>query len=288
MSDPHPLAGSLACPACRGDVDLAAGAATCTRCAKAYPVVHGVPWMVEGHLGAEDDHFETVSLDVIHYINHHKDPWRLFTRGVEEDALAHILAGLDGSRRVLDLGGGPGFYADRLRQAGKEMVVCDLAKHFVMKGSLLFPQQSYAMGDATTLPFRDASFDGVVCFRSMIYVKDLPKALKEIHRVLRPGGRLCFMDRNRWSPLHWWKYRTGQYNSTIGEFPFYFTQPDLGRKLEAAGFPDTRWTGDHVCFPLLFPIPSLMKPGLRLKASQALARLLPRFSFYLVAHARKP
>mgnify|MGYP001618520418 CR=1 FL=1 len=59
-------------------------------------------------------------------------------------------------------------------------------------------------------------------------------------------------------------------------------------KLEAAGFPGTRWTGDHVCLPLLFPIPSLMKPGLRLKASQALARLLPRFSFYLVAHAQKP
>ena len=284
MPAPHPLQDLLACPACGGDVALADTAATCGTCAKSYRVVHGVPWMVPG----DDDHFETVSLDVIHYINHHKDPWRLFTRGIEADALGHILAGLGGAHRVLDLGGGPGFYADQLRRTGKEMVVCDLAKHFVMKGSLLFPQQAYAMGDATTLPFRSASFDGVVCFRSMIYVKDLPKAMREIHRILKPGGRLVFIDRNRWSPLHWWKYRTGQYNATIGEFPLYFTLPSLRRTLQGAGFPRMRWVGDHLCLPLLFPIPSLMTPGLRLSASRWLARRLPRFSFYLVAYARKP
>ena len=288
MPSPHPLQGLLACPACRGDVEIGPDTAACAGCGHRYPVVHGVPWMVPGgHLGPEDDHYKTVHLDVIHYINHHKDPWRLFTRGIEEDALRHIQAGLDGSGRVLDLGGGPGFYADRLRQAGKEVVVCDLAKHFVMKGSVLFPQQAYVMGDATALVFREATFDGVLCFRSMIYVKELGKALKEIHRVLKPRGRLCFMDRNRWSPLHYWRYRRGLYNSTIGEFPFYFTLPQLRRELETAGFEVERVTGDHVCFPGLFPIPSEMKPGLRLKASQWLARMFPRFSFDLAVHARK-
>ena len=241
-----------------------------------------------GHFGSEDDHFETVSLDVIHYINHTKDPWRLFTRGVEEDAVRHILSGLEGSRRVLDLGGGPGFYADRLRKEGKEMIVCDLAKHFVMKGSLMFPEQSYVMGDATTLPLRAGSMDAVLCFRSMIYVKELGKALKEIHRVLKPGGQICFMDRNRWSPLHYWRYRRGLYNSTIGEFPFYFTLPRLRRELEEAGFVVERVTGDHVCVPGLFPIPSEMGPGPRQAASRLLARLFPRFAFYLVVYARKP
>lgn len=235
-----------------------------------------------------DDHFGTVHLDVIHYINHHKDPWRLFTRGIEEDALGHILAGLDRSRRVLDIGGGPGFYADRLRQAGKEMVVCDLAKHFVMKGSVLFPRQSYVMADATRLPFREAGFDGILCFRSMIYVKDLPAALKGMFKALKPGGQLCFIDRNRWSPLHYWKYRRGEYNATIGEFPLYFTLPRLEAMLEEAGFRIDRVTGDHLCLPGLFPIPSQMKPGLRLSASRLLARIFPRYAFYLIVHASKP
>ena len=289
VASPPSLHGLLSCPACRGDVSLDTDRAVCSACGKAYPVHHGVPWMVPGgHLGPDDDHFETVALDVIHYINHTKDPWRLFTRGIEEDALKHILAGLDRSRRVLDLGGGPGFYADRLRKEGREMLVCDLAKHFVMKGSVMFPAQSYLMGDATTLPLRAGVLDGVLCFRSMIYVKELSKTLKEMHRALKPGGQLCFIDRNRWSPLHYWKYRTGAYNATIGEFDIYFTLPRLRKLIEEAGFRIDRVTGDHLCFPGLFPIPSLMKPGLRLKASQALARAFPRFSFYLVVHARKP
>jgi ubiquinone/menaquinone biosynthesis C-methylase UbiE len=270
-------------------VILDTATAACAACGKRFPVVHGVPWMVPGgHLGADDDHFASVHLDVIHYINHHKDPWRLFTRGIEVNALGHILAGLTRSRRVLDLGGGPGFYADRLREAGKEMVVCDLAKHFVMKGSLLFPRQSYVMGDATALVFREGTFDGALCFRCMIYVKDLPKALQEIHRVLKPGGQLCFIDRNRHSPLHYWRHRRGRFNATIGEFPFYFTLPRIRREIETAGFRIDRVTGDHVCVPGVFPIPSEMGPGLRRRASRWLARLFPRYSFYLVVYARKP
>jgi ubiquinone/menaquinone biosynthesis C-methylase UbiE len=165
--------------------------------------------------------------------------------------------------------------------------VCDLARHFVLKGAEQFPRIPFVLGDAVSLPFADGAFDGVLCLRNLIYVKDLPEALSEIRRVLGPGGKFCLIDRNRHSPLHQWKYRRGVYNATIGEFEHYFTLGPLLRAMRGAGLAVRRVTGDHLCVPGLFPIPSLQRPGARRAASRLLARVLPRFSFYLVLHAER-
>ena len=48
-------------------------------------------------------------------------------------------------------------------------------------------------GDATALPFRDASFDAVCCFAALHLFSDPFAALDEMRRVLRPGGRIALM-----------------------------------------------------------------------------------------------
>ena len=48
-------------------------------------------------------------------------------------------------------------------------------------------------GDATALPFRDASFDAVCCFAALHLFADPFAALDEMRRVLRPGGRIALM-----------------------------------------------------------------------------------------------
>jgi ubiquinone/menaquinone biosynthesis C-methylase UbiE len=65
-------------------------------------------------------------------------------------------------------------------------------------------------GDAMALPFADESFDTVVCTYALCSVPDDARAIAEMHRVLRPGGRLILVDHVRSSipPLFWlqWLY----------------------------------------------------------------------------------
>ena len=65
-------------------------------------------------------------------------------------------------------------------------------------------------GDAQDLPFADRSFDTVVCTYALCGVPDDARAVSEMSRVLRPGGRLILVDHIRSSvaPIFWlqWVY----------------------------------------------------------------------------------
>jgi SAM-dependent methyltransferase len=63
--------------------------------------------------------------------------------------------------------------------------------------------------DAEALPFADASFDRVTCRLGVMYFPEVPRALREVRRVLRPGGRAVFVT---WGPQEHIDYLT----STLG------------------------------------------------------------------------
>jgi ubiquinone/menaquinone biosynthesis C-methylase UbiE len=50
----------------------------------------------------------------------------------------------------------------------------------------------FRLADAEALPFSDAEFDRVTCRFGIMFFPDIPKAMSEIRRVLKPGGRVCF------------------------------------------------------------------------------------------------
>jgi demethylmenaquinone methyltransferase/2-methoxy-6-polyprenyl-1,4-benzoquinol methylase len=64
---------------------------------------------------------------------------------------------------------------------------------------------TYLRGDAQNLPFPPASIDVLSIAFGIRNVGDPASALREFHRVLRPGGRLVILefDRPRWAPLRW-------------------------------------------------------------------------------------
>jgi len=60
------------------------------------------------------------------------------------------------------------------------------------------PQVHLQQGNIETLPFEDASFDAASCTQTLLYVENLDKALCELHRVLKPGGRVAVLETD-WS-----------------------------------------------------------------------------------------
>jgi SAM-dependent methyltransferase len=91
--------------------------------------------------------------------------------------------------RSLDVGAGTGRIIGELRAAGCAPVAVDAAPGMLAAlRSLGVPAVQALVG--SPLPFPDASFDVVTCFRVLKYVHDLDAAVAELGRVLRPGGLL--------------------------------------------------------------------------------------------------
>lgn len=96
--------------------------------------------------------------------------------------------------RVLDLAAGTGSSAEPFADAGAETVACDFSEGMLAVGRRRRPDIEFVHGDATALPFVDASFDAVTISFGLRNVVDTEAALAEMHRVTRPGGRLAVME----------------------------------------------------------------------------------------------
>ena len=115
----------------------------------------------------------------------------LFDYIVEATPLAAPLDDLSALQgdRVLDLGCGNSLFLANARAGGATAVGCDLSLGMVQtaRDTAASPVSQV---DAHQLPFCDDSFDVVLALWMLYHVADRPKALAEVARVLRPGGRL--------------------------------------------------------------------------------------------------
>jgi len=96
--------------------------------------------------------------------------------------------------RILDLACGPGTLSRRLVAAvspGGEVIGVDLAPGMIeLAKALHLPSARFALMDIENLAFDAESFDAAICGHGFQFVSDLPRALSEARRVLRPRGRL--------------------------------------------------------------------------------------------------
>jgi ubiquinone/menaquinone biosynthesis C-methylase UbiE len=114
----------------------------------------------------------------------------------EAQAIARQLApGSD----VLELAPGPGFLAIELARLGPYHIVgLDISKSFVRiateNASKAGVQVTFREGNASAMPFEADSFDFVCCRAAFKNFSDPVGALREMHRVLRPGGKAAIFD----------------------------------------------------------------------------------------------
>ena len=124
---------------------------------------------------------------------------------------AEILRRLDPrtGERILDVGSGPGLLAASMADAvGPDGAVVGIDPSAAMNAVAAQqaaegrPWVRIDEGDATALPLEDDTADAATVVQVYEYVDDLPAALAELHRVLRPGGRVVVVDTD-WDSAVW-------------------------------------------------------------------------------------
>jgi len=102
----------------------------------------------------------------------------------------------DHYRRVLDVGSGKGKFCRQLKGRGFEVVGVEPAEKLIQVARELYPDIQFIKASATQLPFPDNSFDAAICVEVLEQIPDYEMAVREMARVLRPGGLLLVLDNN--------------------------------------------------------------------------------------------
>ncbi len=111
---------------------------------------------------------------------------------------------LQPGERVLDLAAGTATSSAALARTGADVVGCDFSLGMLRVGrSAGHEGVELVAGDALALPFADSCFDAVTISFGLRNTQDIDRALRELLRVTRPGGRLvvCEFSHPSWAPL---------------------------------------------------------------------------------------
>jgi ubiquinone/menaquinone biosynthesis C-methylase UbiE len=129
------------------------------------------------------------------------------TRDLPEPVATHglpaLLKFIAPHGKILDVGTGTGRISVPLLRLGADVIGVDLSLNMMAKLREKYPASRLAQADASRLPCRSQQFDAVLTMHVMHLVAPWRAALREYHRVLKPGG--VYIDSTQWhdqtSPL---------------------------------------------------------------------------------------
>jgi SAM-dependent methyltransferase len=144
---------------------------------------------------------------------------------------------------VLELGCGTGYFTRELARSGADVVAIDVSPELleIAKANCSAPNVRYEIQNAYELNYPDAVFDSVVG-SSVLHHLEIDEAIREIYRVLKPGGMIYFTEPNMLNPQIAIQKNVPWVKRKLGDSPdetAFFRWP-LGRLLQQRGYRDVR------------------------------------------------
>lgn len=187
MKVPRALQECLICPRCRSPLNSREESFVCENCGNEYPVIAGIPILIdEAKSGFPVAHYQRpqplsrgergkrVLRSLLPAISMNIAARRNYERFRE------MLFSLSPNPRVLIIGGATA-------GAGTTDLLADKRIEFV-ESDVAIDERTTLVCDAHVLPFADQTFDGVIFQAVIFYLKDYPRCIREIFRVLKPEG----------------------------------------------------------------------------------------------------
>lgn len=204
-----------------------------------------------------------------------------------EKELVFSLIEIKHGEAALDVGCGTGNYTIELAKRGADVIGIDSSEEMLawarIKAQKANIETSFHAADAMNLPFPDSTFDTVISNGLLCFLKEPEKALMEMRRVLKPGGRLVVGVLNRWSPWAIFRRVKGLFKDTIYSQAHFISPPELEGLIREAGF-DVKETRTCLFF---FPVNNRVY----LKIAEQFERLdraiIPKMGAFLAASAVK-
>ncbi len=130
--------------------------------------------------------------ETYHQLRLQKKPINEF---IEMPATLSLLKNVKG-KKILDLGCGSGIYAKILKKRGAKVFGIDISEKMIEIAKREVKDVDFRVGSVYKLPYKSEYFDLVLSSLTVDHFKDLNKAFKEIHRVLKKNGVFIFSISN--------------------------------------------------------------------------------------------
>jgi ubiquinone/menaquinone biosynthesis C-methylase UbiE len=142
---------------------------------------------------------------------------------------------------VLEIGGGIGKLANALRLAGCNDIICtDISSVSIEYGRSRYPDLDLRLMDACNLTFDSECFDRCLSFDLLEHLPNVETHLREVYRVLKPGGLYLFQTPNILTNSVYETVRSRGFGWRIYH-PSLQTASSLYKRLQQAGFDDIRF-----------------------------------------------
>lgn len=168
------------------------------------------------------------------------------TEELEQRLMLELMGKLPG-RRILDAGCGDGAVACAAALRGADVTGVDPDPAMLAaagsRASLVGVRATFSEGRVERLPFADESFDVVVSVTVLCFVPDAAGAVREMVRVLRPGGRFVLGELGRFSPWAASRRVRAWLGSSTWKAARFRTAADLRDLVEKAGLRVTEVRG---------------------------------------------